>query len=257
MIPLLRCIQRRDLSTALARVRRKHKAAIVIGFYGGNYSGMQTNDLKSSIEDKLIGVLYELGKIGFSNVSRPAKFDWERCSRTDKGVSAVKIVVSGKFLDYDDEFLPSFRNLRAVEMLNARLPRDIRVFSYTRVSNGFNPHLNSYSRIYSYYLPLSTLSHVGIRIDTKQLESSLRLFQGTHYMKNYTGSIRHRNKNLRQFYLRTIYSIHTTPITLNNQSLLRIQLKGNSFLYHQIRKMVGAAVAVACGSWSRAYLAAS
>ena len=91
MIPLLRCIQRRDLSTALARVRRKHKAAIVIGFYGGkwgchsdftrSYSGMQTNDLKSSIEDKLIGVLYELGKIGFSNVSRPAKFDWERCSR--------------------------------------------------------------------------------------------------------------------------------------------------------------------------------
>lgn len=91
MIPLLRGIQRRDLSTALARVRRKHKAAIVIGFYGGkwgfyfgftrSYSGMQTNDLKSSIEDRLIGVLYELGKIGFSNVSRPAKFDWERCSR--------------------------------------------------------------------------------------------------------------------------------------------------------------------------------
>ena len=85
-------------------------------------------------------------------------------------MSAVKIVVSGKFLDYDDEFLPSFRNPRAVEMLNARLPRDIRVFSYecalsavivdTRVSNGFNPHLNSYSRIYSYYLPLSTLSRI-------------------------------------------------------------------------------------------------
>lgn len=91
MIPLSRCIQWRALSTALARVRRKHKAAIVIGFYGGkwvpkynfmnSYSGMQTNDLKSSIEDKLIGALYELGKIGFSNVSRPAKFDWERCSR--------------------------------------------------------------------------------------------------------------------------------------------------------------------------------
>lgn len=53
------------------------------------------------------------------------------------------------------------------------------------------------------------------------------------------------------------YSIHTTPITINGNSLLRIQLKGNSFLYHQIRKMIGASVAVSCGSWTPAYLTAS
>ena len=50
---------------------------------------------------------------------------------TDKGVSAMKIVVSGKFLDYDDEVLPSLRNPLAVEMLNNHLPDDIRVFSCT------------------------------------------------------------------------------------------------------------------------------
>ena len=139
---------------------------------------MQTNDLKTSIEDTLISALYRMGKIEFSNVYKPAKFDWERCSRrllrvivlctgTDKGVSAMKIVVSGKLLDYDDEFLASFRNPVAVQALNQCLPKDIRVFSCmvlggsrtvdTRISNGFNPHLNSYSRFYSYYLPLSTL----------------------------------------------------------------------------------------------------
>ena len=79
----------------------------------------------------------------------------------------MKIVVSGKLLDYDDEFVASFRNPVAIQTLNQCLPKDIRVFSCmalagswivdTRISNGFNPHLHSYSRFYSYYLPLSTL----------------------------------------------------------------------------------------------------
>ena len=81
----------RYYTTALTRIRRKHKVAIVIGFYGreyelveeimNRYSGMQVNDKKSSIEDCLISKLYSLGKIEFFNVIKPTKFDWERCSR--------------------------------------------------------------------------------------------------------------------------------------------------------------------------------
>ena len=42
---------------------------------------MQTNDQKSGMEDIIIQKLYELGKIKNSNVFKPSKFDWERCSR--------------------------------------------------------------------------------------------------------------------------------------------------------------------------------
>ena len=47
----------------------------------GSYSGMQCNDLKTSVEDILIHHLYSMGKISFSNAYKPSKFDWERCSR--------------------------------------------------------------------------------------------------------------------------------------------------------------------------------
>lgn len=101
---------------------------------------MQTNDQKSSIEDHLIGALYQSGRIEFCNVIKPSKFNWERCSRilslysllyigTDKGVSAKQIVVSGKMMDYDDEFSSDMHNSRAVEQLNSILPEDIQVFS--------------------------------------------------------------------------------------------------------------------------------
>ena len=87
------------------------------------------------------------------------------CIGTDKGVSAKQIVVSGKMLDYDDEFSTTMHNEIAIQQLNSILPEDIRVFSCNdnllayheidvRVSNGFNPHLNSFSRKYLYYLPI-------------------------------------------------------------------------------------------------------
>lgn len=76
----------------------------------------------------------------------------------------------------------------------------------------------------------------------------------------------HRNKNLSQFYLRTMYFLFlsyefsnhasSTPLTIGSEHYLHVLLNGNSFLYHQIRKMIGGAVAVSCGSWSFPYLQA-
>ena len=108
---------------------------------------MQTNDQRTSIEDHLINALYSMGKISFANIYKVSKFDWERCSRvlllstlcvgTDKGVSAVTIVVTGKMLDYDDEFDDTLHSPLITEKLNAVLPDDIRVFSCSIAS--FSP----------------------------------------------------------------------------------------------------------------------
>ena len=207
---------------------------------------MQCNVQKTSIEDQLIQALYSLGKIEFANVYKPSKFDWERCSRwfcfvglsigTDKGVSAMKIVVTGKMLDYEDEFGEDLHSPLSVNRLNEILPADIRVFSCkrrnnisyqdVRISNHFNPHLNTFARQYSYLLPVTDLKRLGVDLDRTLFEKSLQVFQGTHYMKNYSGSIRHWNKSLRQFYVRTMYILKkpcdlVTPLMLNRFTLMR------------------------------------
>lgn len=148
---------------------------------------------------------------------------------TDKGVSAIRIVVTGKMEDYDDEFSDGIRSPLAVDRLNHLLPDDIRVFSCrlctvffnslshfllsspltvllidTRVSNRFNPHLFTFARQYSYFLPVSRLKQLGVSLDRSLFEQSLKELTGTHYLKNYSGSVRNRNKHLRQFYVRTV-----------------------------------------------------
>ena len=50
---------------------------IEIGFlYRNSYSGMQVNETRHSVEDKLV----MLDKIEPWNVIKSSKFDWERCS---------------------------------------------------------------------------------------------------------------------------------------------------------------------------------
>ena len=119
--------------------------------------------------------------------------------------------MSGKLMDYDDEFDSSMQNRLAVEQLNQLLPEDIRVFSCTcfqcpfskdtRGSKSFNPHLNTHTRTYSYYLPIDQYqsSHycpnrsieLGVHIDTAKFQKALSVFLGTHSMKNYSGSIQY------------------------------------------------------------------
>lgn len=48
-------------------------------------------------------------------------------------------------------------------------------------------------------------------------------------------------------------SVNIKPYTQLGSHYLEITLNGNSFLYHQIRKMIGASIAVACGSWTESY----
>jgi hypothetical protein len=71
----------------------KRKVAIVAGYLGTGYHGVQLNKDVPTIENELRKAILSVGAMRESNFVDLGKIDWSRSSRTDKGVHAGCIVV--------------------------------------------------------------------------------------------------------------------------------------------------------------------
>lgn len=109
---------------------------------------MQKNPGAKTIEGDFEEALYFAGAVPEEERGMPRRFDWARSARTDKGVSAVGQVVSGKF--FVDP--PGF-----VERLNSHLSPQIRVFGYKRGTPSFNAKKFCDRRRYVYLIPVFAL----------------------------------------------------------------------------------------------------
>lgn len=79
---------------------KKRKMAMLLGYVGQNYQGMQKNPDTKTIEGDLFAAMKQAGLVPEdSDVGRNV-VHFQRGSRTDKGVSAVKQVVSLKLRKY-------------------------------------------------------------------------------------------------------------------------------------------------------------
>lgn len=115
---------------------------------------MQKNPGAKTIEGDLEEALYFSGAVPEQDRGCPKRFDFARSARTDKGVSAVGQVVSGKF--YVDP--PGF-----VERLNNNLPPQFRIFGYKRVTASFSAKKFCDRRRYVYLLPVFALDPTSHR----------------------------------------------------------------------------------------------
>ncbi|KAF9006061.1 pseudouridine synthase [Cyathus striatus] len=128
----------------------KRQCALLIGFCGSGYSGMQIQPEHAqvkTIEGVLFKALVKIGAVSQDNADDPVKVALARAARTDAGVHAAGNVVSLKMI----VTIPGVRDI--VERLNEELPPEIRVWGYTRVQNSFNARLVCDSRKYTYYFP--------------------------------------------------------------------------------------------------------
>ncbi|KEG15667.1 tRNA pseudouridine38-40 synthase [Trypanosoma grayi] len=146
--------------------RPKRKVAIIFGYVGERYCGLQWNHLPDypTVEEELLRALHRTDMISKENYEQEKvqqKLNWERASRTDKGVHALRNVISlnvmlplakGSTTEYDTE--------EARRQLMSVLPHDIIVYEIVLVTRSFNAYMMCGARTYEYYLPtFALMSH--------------------------------------------------------------------------------------------------
>lgn len=128
----------------------KRKVALIIGYDGSLYSGLQINPSVTTIEEILLEALVSAGAVARENAELK-KIAWNRASRTDKGVSAVLNVVCLRMILAEN----------IVEKINGELERitsekglsPIHVYRYLRVTSSFDPKSSCSGRKYQYVIP--------------------------------------------------------------------------------------------------------
>ncbi len=250
----------------------KRKFAIIHGYFGQDYSGNTKNPGVKTVEEELENALYKEKFISECNYGQLPKINWMRASRTDKGVSAIMNVVSAKLHKH-----PDMNELDMKQKLNEVLPKDIRIFRIIEVSDHFDSKENNNNREYHYILPTFLLepkkveenkdnndnkinekdekgenakeeeinvpddykANYDYRLteeDIKKLKEICNGFLGTKKFHNYTRKVGFSNMSSQ----RHIIEMNCDDIIdFGVFQVIKFKIIGQSFLYNQIRKMIG------------------
>ncbi|XP_070706683.1 pseudouridylate synthase 1 homolog isoform X2 [Pempheris klunzingeri] len=233
----------------------KKKVVLLMAYSGKGYYGMQRNPGTSqfrTIEDDLVTALIKSGCIPENHGDDMKKMSFQRCARTDKGVSAAGQVVSLKLRLLED----------ITEKINEHLPPQIRVLGLKRVTQGFNSKNNCDARTYCYMLPTVAFALkdydcgniAAFRLEPETLQRVNRLFalyKGTHNFHNFTSQKAPSDPSARRYITEMLCG---EPFLCNNTEFAVITVRGQSFMLHQIRKMIGLVIAVVKGYTTEAVI---
>ncbi|KAJ2643904.1 tRNA pseudouridine synthase 1 [Coemansia sp. RSA 1694] len=238
----------------------KRRVALLLGFCGTDFQGMQVNPNARTIEGDLFTALCEAGAVSAENATSQQKVQLTRAARTDKGVHAAGQVVSLKMIVEDPDI---------VEKVNAHLPDQIRVWGFVRTVQSFNAKTMCDSRVYEYLMPTYVLMEPSeanlelartvpfeerqvpetkaedmrirreYRVSKEKLEfvrEAFGKYKGSHDFRNFTVTRGCTENNSR----RHMHWFEVSePMLIEGSEWLSLKVKGQSFMLHQIRKMVG------------------
>ena len=252
---------------------KKRKIAAFLAYVGKGYQGFQRNPGAKTIEDELERAIVKAGGISQDNAGDFTKVQWTRAARTDKGVSAVgQCIALRMVLDPPG----------VLERINEALPEGFKFFGYKRVTGGFNAKTMCDRRRYEYVIP--TLAFDPRRcLPRKEVEAEAALaaeaaeqgidgavadgaepfvfdeavrarvnkilgnYCGTHNFHNYTIRVDPNDASA----MRYIISFECgEPFMIDGVEFVRTTVVGQSFMLHQIRKLIGTMIGVMRGYWT-------
>ena len=265
---------------AITKTRSKRKVAFLLGYLGTRYTGFQINEGQQTLQGEFELALLRCNLLRRSNFGFPYKYGWSTSGRTDKGVHACAQVGSAKIELLPDQTLNDVR-----DELNKVLPADFRVLDVKRATKNFCAHTQRDRVRYQYMIPSfmfcditkmrSMFEQTGatnndrslgdplsaeemaqvagqlkdIRITESQLQllrEALKCYEGTHSFHNFTRGVKASEARAARFI--EYFRVEDPIVFDNGTEWIPTQVLGQSFLIHQIRKMVCMAIDVTRGA---------
>lgn len=201
---------------------------IIVAYDGTDYAGWIQQKDQPSIVQTLQDTFLRVFKKQISLLG---------ASKTDAGVHAY-----GQVAIFTTDIVLDSQTMQWA--WNNALPASIIIRSLEQ-HDTFHPHYNVLQKTYYYHFfverPLPFFARYGTfishAIDIKKLERALEVFKGTHdFAAFYMGNDRND----------TIRTIDTITISYDEHyRAYRVEVVGKKFLRHMVRRMIGAALAVA------------
>jgi len=197
------------------------RLAFRVSYLGSRFWGSQVQAAYRTVEGEFIAACQRLDLFS----------DWREAGflsagRTDRGVHACGQVVAFT-TDVPD---------RAIQALNLQLPPDCWCTGYAEMAPAFHPRYDTKSRTYRYYFSKTPA-------DVAAMERSAHYFIGHH---NFTNFARVRDKNP----WRNILEIGIGE----NEGYNYLEVKAESFLWHQVRCMAMALLQVGEGEADETFI---
>ncbi|XP_032863416.1 tRNA pseudouridine synthase-like 1 isoform X2 [Tyto alba] len=233
---------------------------VLFQYFGTKYSGV----METSTNQSVIGVQNYLEKAA-QNLKPVVPIKFHISSRTDAGVHAL---CNSAHLDIQRApGKPDFDEKQLIRGLNRYLnPEPIRILNAYRVSDSFHARFSALSRTYVYRLLMGCAHYseipvferdlcwapAGGSLNVPAMRDAAQFLVGTHDFSTFRSL---NSETPFQCPVRTMFQADIQPSSgfLSHHyehrglEFWELKFRGRSFLYRQVRRMVGALVAVGQG----------
>jgi tRNA pseudouridine38-40 synthase len=205
-----------------------------LAYDGTDFFGFQRQDEVRTVQGEVETALLELGWTGRSILA---------AGRTDAGVHA-----SGQVIAFDLTWAHSPEDLR--DALNALLPEDAAIWEVRVTDDAFHPRFDALHRRYRYHLftrrmrdPLKERYawRVWPELDVERLQEAARPLVGEHDFNAFGAPTQPDGSTTRV--------VHHSAWQVMGGGDLVYEIVANAFLYHMVRRLVYALVAVGHGRY--------